>query len=236
MYRAIVVLIGSTTFLTAVPCLADVVNGDFSQGSTGWTVGGNVPFYPLNYAPYGYDTTFDNEMANIRVASGGIGYYEGALIGNISQTFDAPSGYALKFDYRYRFQLFGFGAGWAKAHTEVVFNGIKTVLSSAEALGGWMHEWGWSTTESIDFTSEWMTAKLYIPQGGAQEISFASYTQDNGWFPGNGGNSGGTSWLWIDNVRLVPVPEPSALVLALLGALALTFHCQRSWKKDGGAQ
>ena len=189
---------------------AQVTNGDFSAGMSGWTVilaPGNTQPPEQEVAPFDTD------------GPGPLG---------VSDAFHVGVGDDALLDLQQSVQLTG-GVTYS----------LQAVLAMTppgnNADGGTVSAFiGMTLVASHSFGSTTARVNEYADLSGTyQPASTGPYTLSINFSRGYGlGRGWNTPSDWIDNVRLGAVPEPSSAAIALSGGCALAFFARRSGTKQ----
>lgn len=187
---------------------ASIVNGSFESGFTNWvTTDLAIPYSALSVRSTGfsfYTTVAATDGTNVAYHG-----FDGGGPGTISISQDVGtidlSSAMLTFDYR---------AGWnmtAGATLDRVFSVVLSPAGGGSAIATFevLRAQAQTITDDTGALSASIDLSSYV--GTNARISFESYIPED--FTGPAG-------MQLDNVRLIAVPEPSSIGLALSGVLA----------------
>lgn len=184
---------------------ADIINGGFESGLTGWTVLGGIITTPSSYSSDylpGSLSPFEGQHF-LSAKSGGL--MEGFAI--VQQTVQLNVGDVIS----------GVGAydigGMAVGSISVIYDATQTVIWSPSPQGGfefntsWTN-WSWTAPETRDFTLSFYAGAMSSPFGA----SWATILVDG------------------ISVTSAPVPEPTSMLLLGLGLIGLAGMRRKLWK------
>ncbi|AEH44537.1 protein of unknown function DUF1555 [Thermodesulfatator indicus DSM 15286] len=190
---------------------AVIINGSFETGDlTGWAAGGqagvqsSVVFEGL-YAAWIGTVDFNDDDTNDFTGEGGT---EGYTNNWISQIINVSGMASLSLYYNYYTWDF---AGWDEPGFEIQINGNPVLSINAGDIDTTGDE------TSLDFTG-WQLFTYDLTNYPFDTLTLTIYA-------GNTGDDIIQSWVYIDAVRLNPIPEPSSiLLLALAGGSLLAYR------------
>ena len=218
-------LMGVLIMANATSARAAIVNGDFSSGLTGWTPIGGVDFWDV-----------PSSSGGVAVISSH-GYQPGNFQINqaIQQTFTANAGDKLVFDWYGDFTApAGTNVGIAVSITGVPYYPI-TLLENPMKLG---------PIPPTQTLSQPVTQySVVLPAVAKNQYTVTIGTSGSTGQVGAGSYVFPQGTMYVDNVHIVPIPEPSSLVLgslAFVGIAVAAVRCRRGrWSllavgRDGG--
>lgn len=220
-----------TGLVAALPSHAQVLNGDFSSGLTNWTSMGDVSVQAGSAFLTTASVAFDDDAPSLAAAFN----YSGIAAAAASNELDVFSGLAVDaldpdpgsliyaFEGSAMKQTFNVAAGdvlsfnWkfvtndvAADYAYVVINGVKSDLGVSSS----------AATPSSPFAFESSMGVFNQFFASAQTVTLSVGVVDVNDFSG-------TTALLVDNVQ---VPEPNAVGLGLMGAVALLVRRRRQFR------
>ncbi|MHC4351496.1 MAG: hypothetical protein ACYTE3_08835 [Planctomycetota bacterium] len=211
--KVIIFVLGVAVVLCGSTARADLANGGFENGLTGWSAVGATQavqwefsrdFLGLPQAPASgfWDPTQGNYFASLWSQAVVMGPPSPSLLG---QQFTTPtwtgSNTRVQFDYFYDFgDVQGFEAQASISIVDGLGNSIFDMTINNPFMGT-----GLADDQNID----WTTMSVWLPSAGTYTLQFAMWGHPLGGFE---------SILGVDNVQVVPVPGA-----VLLGAIGLGF-------------
>lgn len=180
--------------MMVVPVQADLVNGSFEAGLTGWdTV---IPYGASIATVTGHESWTPSEgtyFAQLKTDGPGNTV-------SLSQTFNAVAGNKLTFDYFFDYGDYGSYDDVAKGR---LYSGVSLVTQ--------FFHWGYGGTYLPDYkdvpgTGLWASHEFVLPTSGEYTLEFTV---------ANDGDSVVDSYMGVDNAHVVPAP--GAAILGMIG-------------------
>lgn len=186
-------------FCLAMPVQADITNGGFEAGLTGWSSAGTVSATTFEMARDLVPTPDWLPTQGSYFASLWSTDSAGSNASAMSQTFFANAGDVLSFDSFFDFGDFAPPLGaYDTAQAVVAWDGVAPRVFEFNTPG---HELG-------DFANVgWNSYSFVLPETGGYTLTF-SIADGNGVFE---------SILGVDNVKVTAVPAPGAILLGAIG-------------------
>jgi hypothetical protein len=220
----IVVLVAASA-----PVYADIVDGGFESGTLSITLAGTaawqpgasqvIPGWTAGVVPNGIgasstvetvtDGTAEEAVTYARLLSQNCdGYTTTANASLVSDYIWAHAGDTITFDYRTALSLYGSGP-WNTYGVEYALNlfDINNMSSSIEI--------------NLEPSPDWSEISIVLPDDNPYQLQFID---------GVGGLYGFSVTMDIDNVLLLSTPEPSTLVLLVVGAIGFFGFAWRQRK------
>ena len=217
--KVLIFVLGMVVVLCGSTANADLMNGGFESGLTGWNSTGTVQAVPwefsrdflgLSQAPASgfWDPTEGSYFASLWSTDS-----MGTNVSTLTQTFttptfSTPAPYTLVFDYFYDFgDDFGIEDPARIYVMDSLGNSLLNMRINDPAVG---------TALATDVNIDWTTVSVILPTAGTYTLGF-EISDSFGSFE---------SYLGVDNVNVVPVPGAF-----LLGAIGLSYASWRLRKR-----
>lgn len=191
-----------------------LVNGGFETGSlSGWSTDGHGASVESGGSEGNYSAHLSTYVGPYLVDSFD-GWIEMEDWSSLEQHFSANAGDELVFDY----EVYGWWGSMGSSNEAAieVFDLTRGTTEFYLNVG----------SEFPDGWNSWATASHTFSEAGDYRITFSASAGISGSFM-EGEELNAQTAIGIDNVRLIPIPEPSTLTLAALALLSLAFRARR---------